>query len=272
MIFQALDGGISPDEVGKMLLWMPSHGSKTVIGRAIKSDGSAVTALDWRANRLVDALAKAAAGKGRVDKSLLAFWDAAGEAVEFCAATLGMVTYAANNVRESAQRADGTYVYALRRDACPIPFLNAAQRPLRRTARGHDDTTTTALASDASAPQPAPTADAPASARELNGRAAAPASAAAASSRTLPPPAADAHPETESHDDLAAERAALARGAKARAATAAALKEEQAERRFAQAWHLQRAAAAGQSAPQALTAQERLEALRRRVRARAAAD
>jgi len=73
MTFQTLDGGICPDDVEKVLLWMPSHGSKAVIGHAIKSDGSVVTALDWRANRLVDALAKAAAGRGRVDDSIRAF-------------------------------------------------------------------------------------------------------------------------------------------------------------------------------------------------------
>jgi len=180
MIYQTLDGGISPGEVEKVLTWMPSHGSKAVIGHALKSDGTPVTARDWRANRLVDALAKAAAGRGRVEDSIKAFWDGAGEAVEFCAATLGMVTFAANNFRESSLRADGSYVYAHRRDACPIPFLDPTQRPLRRTTRGRNAASTAATASAASAPPP--------------------------------PPAASADPDAEELDKHAAELAALARG------------------------------------------------------------
>ena len=236
MIFQTLDGGISPDDVEKVLTWMPSHGSKAVIGHAIKSDGTVVSALDWRANRLVDALAKAAAGRGRVDDSIKAFWDDAGETVEFCAATLGMVTFAANNFRESSLRADGSYVYAHRRDACPIPFLDPTQRPLRRTARGRDAASAAASASAASAPPP--------------------------------PPTASTRLDTGEQDQHATELAALARGAKARAATAAALKEEHAQRRFTQSWHLERAAAAAQRAPQPTPGQARLEALRLRVLAR----
>ena len=39
---------------------MPAHTSMHSIGVALRSDGIAVTAVDWRANRLADALAKAA--------------------------------------------------------------------------------------------------------------------------------------------------------------------------------------------------------------------
>ncbi len=53
------------------LRWMPAHGSAASIGRALKSDGRPVTALEWRANRLVDALAKHAAGFDRVPSKTL---------------------------------------------------------------------------------------------------------------------------------------------------------------------------------------------------------
>jgi len=270
MIFRTLDGGIDPGDVEKVLLWMPSHGSKTVIGHATKSDGSAVSALDWRANRLVDALAKIAAGRGRIDVALRTFWSTACEAVEFCAATLGMVTYAANNVRESAQRADGSYVYARRRDACPIPFLNPAQRPLRRTTRGLDGTTTTTTAPDAPAPPPAPTTGTDAEEQGHHDASPTTASSASGAFARQPPPATAAHASSREQDAHASQLAALARGAKARAAAAQALHEERAQARFAQTWHLDRAAAAAQRAPQPATAQDRLAALRLRVLARQA--
>ena len=43
------------------LVWMPAHKSHLAVGVATKSDGQLLTTLDWRANRLVDCLAKAAA-------------------------------------------------------------------------------------------------------------------------------------------------------------------------------------------------------------------
>ena len=42
------------------LVWMPAHGAAASIGNAFRSDGEFVTSTDWRANRLADALAKAA--------------------------------------------------------------------------------------------------------------------------------------------------------------------------------------------------------------------
>jgi hypothetical protein len=43
------------------LVWVPAHKSHRAIGEAKKGDGQRLTAVDWRANRLVDLLAKAAA-------------------------------------------------------------------------------------------------------------------------------------------------------------------------------------------------------------------
>jgi hypothetical protein len=61
--FNALEDFTQED--AQQLIWMPAHGSAGTVGVARKSDESRVTLIDWRANRLVDALAKSAAGFDR---------------------------------------------------------------------------------------------------------------------------------------------------------------------------------------------------------------
>ena len=63
-IFAALDG----DEGTAWLTWMPAHTAKASIGHAKKSTGEHMRAIDWLANRAVDALAKAAAAAERLPK------------------------------------------------------------------------------------------------------------------------------------------------------------------------------------------------------------
>ena len=65
MIYNCFDSDHIPDVVRDRVFWMPSHGAGHTIGEAVKSDGSVVTPTDWRANRLADAAAKAAASAGR---------------------------------------------------------------------------------------------------------------------------------------------------------------------------------------------------------------
>ena len=52
------EGGYLPNT---RVVWMPAHRPQSSIGHAMKSNGHPINALDWRANRLVDALAKMAA-------------------------------------------------------------------------------------------------------------------------------------------------------------------------------------------------------------------
>ncbi len=49
------------------LWWMLAHGGQGTIGRASRPDGTAFSAVEWRANRLVDLLAKSAASQHRID-------------------------------------------------------------------------------------------------------------------------------------------------------------------------------------------------------------
>jgi len=135
MIFLALDWQVPAKEQLDRFIWMPAHGGVGTIGSALKSNGVPVSPTDWRANRLVDILAKAAAAKDRTPVEVQRLMRTALEATEYAAATLGMVTFAANNAKVSKQRPDGSYHWATCRDACPPAFLNTTGRTLRKKAR-----------------------------------------------------------------------------------------------------------------------------------------
>ena len=51
--------------------WMPSHGAVGTIRQTLDSNGAAISSIMWRANRLVDDLAKAAAGAYRLPKFVM---------------------------------------------------------------------------------------------------------------------------------------------------------------------------------------------------------
>ncbi len=124
-----LDGDIA-SALGE-LNWMPAHGTTASIGRALKLDGTVVTAIEWRANRLVDALAKHAAAFDRVPRRTLEAVSDAGRLAEYSAALLGTVTECANNWKQEAVRHDGTPYRRTVRDSAPPP---RAARPLKPQA------------------------------------------------------------------------------------------------------------------------------------------
>ena len=72
---------------------MPAHGSASSIGRAPDSNGNLVTAVMWRANRLVDLLAKAAAGEFQLKPFVLSQLAAAPLLVRHQAAVLGLLSH-----------------------------------------------------------------------------------------------------------------------------------------------------------------------------------
>ena len=59
MAASALDGDLA--SVADKLVWMPAHCTLAAVGEHKLSDGSRLSCLDWRANRLADAAAKGAA-------------------------------------------------------------------------------------------------------------------------------------------------------------------------------------------------------------------
>ena len=69
MVFSVLDSDNALGEAQDRVVWMPSHGTRSSIGRMVESDGYPVSTVDWRANRLADAAAKAAASDSRIAAS-----------------------------------------------------------------------------------------------------------------------------------------------------------------------------------------------------------
>ena len=56
---------------GDKLVWMPAHTSTASVGEVKLSNGTRLSMVDWRAKRLVDALAKTSALEARCPSSML---------------------------------------------------------------------------------------------------------------------------------------------------------------------------------------------------------
>ena len=93
MIAAALDNEFRP--ATRLTRWMPAHAPASDIGRARDSEGDPITATMWRANRLADALAKAAAGEHRLPVQATAWVRNAAALVQHAAATRGAITHTA---------------------------------------------------------------------------------------------------------------------------------------------------------------------------------
>ena len=91
-IATTLGADVSTMITGRHLIWMPAHGAVASIGKAVRSDGRAVTAKDWRANRFADALAKLAADGGQRCSAAQALLATAEKLVKHEAAVLAAVT------------------------------------------------------------------------------------------------------------------------------------------------------------------------------------
>lgn len=97
--------------------WMASHTSISGISNAICSDGQPITATMWRANRLVDSLAKFAAGKNRLPEWAFKMLGAAAQLVKHSAAQLGVATHRANHHKVTQMVDGGTTVTKVCRDS-----------------------------------------------------------------------------------------------------------------------------------------------------------
>jgi len=89
LIFAAVDGAVPLESLHTTFVWVPAHRSRQAVGQTLRSDGQPLTLENWRANRLVDFLAKAAAGRYRVPGSTLRLLADATAAVSYSAALLG---------------------------------------------------------------------------------------------------------------------------------------------------------------------------------------
>ena len=97
MVLVAIDDDLA-GAAGAMR-WVPSHISASRMQSAppLDSRGEPISWEMWRANRLADALAKAAANQQRLPAAALGQLKAASDLHRHVAAVLGMVTYAANH-------------------------------------------------------------------------------------------------------------------------------------------------------------------------------
>jgi hypothetical protein len=121
VIAHALDGRLQKLTDGHMLSWVPAHQSIAMIGEKQLPDGTRLSAIDWRANRLADALAKLAAGRRLLPKGASDLLKSGEAAVRYAAGILGMATRGANECKVSQVDQDGKEVTRTMRDATEAP-------------------------------------------------------------------------------------------------------------------------------------------------------
>jgi hypothetical protein len=120
-IADILDGDLTTLERTNLLVWQPAHQTVQAIGQRHGSDGRKITTIDWRANRLVDALAKQAAERVRATKEARDLIKSGREAVRHAACNLGQITFAANNHRVERLGEDGKMHTETLRDSQDAP-------------------------------------------------------------------------------------------------------------------------------------------------------
>ena len=116
-IGNVLDGDLSILVHDRRLVWMPAHQSIASVGRIVLSNGEHMSVLDWRANRLVDAVAKQAADSMRAPMAITRLLNSGSAAVKHAATLLGQVTHAANNCKMEVVQPDGSRVLKVCRDS-----------------------------------------------------------------------------------------------------------------------------------------------------------
>ena len=116
-----LDGDISSLTRDKRLCWMPAHQSHSAIGIVLKSNGKPISSLEWRANRLVDAVAKNESAKGQAPQATIELLVSATALVQHSAAQTGAATHFANNFTTTVQLESGAIVSKVIRDVQEAP-------------------------------------------------------------------------------------------------------------------------------------------------------
>ena len=121
MIYNTLDADFIDAALLAHVTWMPSHSSRHTIGTRHKSDGQSVTPLDWRASRLADAAAKAAAAGNRLAASSRILLQRNFVAYERALVELAVVTASANAHEVLVADPNGVVVRKCLRDSTPAP-------------------------------------------------------------------------------------------------------------------------------------------------------
>jgi hypothetical protein len=134
LIATALEGQLEQLADHRMLVWLPAHMSHRSVGEAKRSDGHRLSHIDWRANRLADALAKLAAAANQPSKAVLSLLFSAAAAVKHSAMLLGRTTHAANHHPVHELNGDGETVIRLKRDSVDAPRPVPADRKAPKAA------------------------------------------------------------------------------------------------------------------------------------------
>jgi len=117
-----LDGSLAALANHERLVWMPAHTTLKTIGELKLSNGQRLSPVDWRANRLVDKLAKDEASRGLAPLAITRALTNGTALVKHAAITLGRVTHAANNHTVVELDSGGKEVKKTFRDSCDAPL------------------------------------------------------------------------------------------------------------------------------------------------------
>jgi len=146
---QSLAGSSSSGHSSGRLVWMPAHQTLAAVGERKLSSGQRLSHVDWRANRLVDALAKISAGEVSAMDSVRKLLDSAAAAAKHAAMLLGRVTHAANNHLVEVVGEDGCTSMRKVRDAIDAPRTSRQPRPAPGTPAKPAQSATPAIAARA---------------------------------------------------------------------------------------------------------------------------
>ena len=121
LITHHMDGRVDKLAMARRLTWMPAHQTPAAIGNALKSSGAPITASDWRANHLVDGLAKLAAGNEATTSQEARLVSSAEHLVRHCAGQLATATHNANNCIERYLDGKSEWKARTKRDSQEFP-------------------------------------------------------------------------------------------------------------------------------------------------------
>ena len=129
MIYNVLDSEWVDADVQARMTWMPAHGARHTIGSRLRSDGLPVSTMDWRANRLADAAAKAATSSNRASPAQRIRLQRVTDAYEHALVELAIVTVAANNHVVEALDDTGATIRKSLRDSMSTPRTRRSRKP-----------------------------------------------------------------------------------------------------------------------------------------------
>ena len=113
--------------------WVPAHLTIAAVGHATAHSNRRLTIIDWRANRLVDALAKNGAATAAHDSATTDLIVSAEALVKHRLAQLAQATHRANNHVVTVLSAEGEWTTQTLRDSVSRP-PRVKRKPLGRTA------------------------------------------------------------------------------------------------------------------------------------------